>query len=373
MFERLGSWESFCPSMRCFSSKKNEYWKSVNTSRLQRPPPNIWVNNPNYTKQFVEWLGKQLSVKKLDDWYQIKRETFEDYTGAAPLQNHFGDSPSNMLKTVYPDHKWEPWKFSDGGNVRKYWKETENQKEYLNWLATQLGIQKMEDWYDITLDQVKKNEGFGLIKATKATSVHDIMKSAFPDQKWLLFQFKDQVPRGYWEDLANKLEYFDWLAVQLGVKTKEDWYSVTKENFIQHYGNTIMAKFGNSPAAALQDVYPQHHWLPWKFNKLPLGYWEDIRNQKEFMDWLSEDLKIKDLKDWYKVSLKQIRKASSGQVFSQQHFVDLLVRRYPKHNWDMEKLSAKRYKASQGMLLGFVKQIFPEMRNVIQKSLLKSL
>lgn len=54
----------------------------------------------------------------------------------------------------------------------------------------------------------------------------------------------------------------------------------------------------------LSTVYPEYPWLPWKFAKCPDGYWDDINNQRQYMDWLGQSLGFKELSDWYSIGQK---------------------------------------------------------------------
>jgi hypothetical protein len=49
-------------------------------------------------------------------------------------------------------------------------------------------------------------------------------------------------------------------------------------------------------------MYPDYRWLPWKFGKCPRNFWDDMKNQKEFMDWAGKHFKVKEISDWYNVS-----------------------------------------------------------------------
>jgi hypothetical protein len=51
-------------------------------------------------------------------------------------------------------------------------------------------------------------------------------------------------------------------------------------------------------------VYPEYEWLPWKFVKTPKTYWNDVNNQRKFVKWAEEALKIKEMSDWYKITKK---------------------------------------------------------------------
>ena len=48
--------------------------------------------------------------------------------------------------------------------------------------------------------------------------------------------------------------------------------------------------------------HPEFDWLPWKFNTCPRNFWDDLQNQRKFMEWAGKELKINEMKDWYNVS-----------------------------------------------------------------------
>ena len=52
----------------------------------------------------------------------------------------------------------------------------------------------------------------------------------------------------------------------------------------------------------ITSVYPNYNWLPWKFIQSPKGFWNDEKNVKAYMNWLSEKLNIKTMEDWYNVT-----------------------------------------------------------------------
>ena len=49
-------------------------------------------------------------------------------------------------------------------------------------------------------------------------------------------------------------------------------------------------------------MYPEYEWLPWKFVRVPRGFWADTNNQKKFLNWAQNELGIKNYTDWYKVT-----------------------------------------------------------------------
>ena len=47
-----------------------------------------------------------------------------------------------------------------------------------------------------------------------------------------------------------------------------------------------------------------------KQKKVPKGYWKVKENQLEYMNWLSQQLNINTMEDWYKVSREVKHQAS---------------------------------------------------------------
>ena len=111
-------------------------------------------------------------------------------------------------------------------------------------------------------------------------------------------------------------------------------------------GATFVRHYNSSPLQILSSAYPDFNWQPWKFAKCPQNFWEDINNQKKFMDWASSELKIKDLSDWYAISHQVIiirnstnnkvfTKVGGGSLLSQYSgsLSKLLSQIYPDYNW----------------------------------------
>ena len=54
----------------------------------------------------------------------------------------------------------------------------------------------------------------------------------------------------------------------------------------------------------LSTFFPEQEWLPWKFDKCPSNFWENVNNQRKFLDWAGKELKINEMSDWYNVSYR---------------------------------------------------------------------
>src|SRR5690349_8561441 len=117
--------------------------------------------------------------------------------------------------------------------------------------------------------------------------------------------------RGYWKNRENHRIFFDRSKDKLGYNCMEDWYNITQEDICRNGGITLLFKhYNSSPSMALQKVYPEHNWMLWRFKVVPTGYWDEILDNpvesKRLVDWLGEQLHIKGLDDWNRVSLDQM-------------------------------------------------------------------
>jgi hypothetical protein len=57
---------------------------------------------------------------------------------------------------------------------------------------------------------------------------------------------------------------------------------------------------------ALQAIYPEHHWSPEKFKRHPAHYWNDLNNQRQYLDSIYDKLQLKSTADWLYVTSDQI-------------------------------------------------------------------
>ncbi len=85
-----------------------------------------------------------------------------------------------------------------------------------------------------------------------------------------------------------------------------------KKEFEKLGGHTLLYHHYPSFAQLLIAVYPEYSWEPWKFNKAPKGYFDNVENQKSYVKWLEQELKIKEKSDWYKFTAKVEKSGGFG-------------------------------------------------------------
>lgn len=112
-------------------------------------------------------------------------------------------------------------------------------KQFFSWLGNQLGCSSLDEWYNVSSEEVHRLGGSHILESHYNNSVPLALQSIFPKHKWIFWKF-ERVPRGFWRDKSNRKEYFDWLGKQLGYKQLDDWYNITKEIIHQQKGNSMI-------------------------------------------------------------------------------------------------------------------------------------
>ena len=69
-------------------------------------------------------------------------------------------------------------------------------------------------------------------------------------------------------------------------------------------GGSLLTVYYSSMPKLLSAVYPDHDWSANYFFRVPRNHWKDIKNQREYMDLMGKELKIKELSDWYNVTYR---------------------------------------------------------------------
>lgn len=234
------------------------------------------------------------------------------------------------------EHLWDEDQFvSRNSNI--HWNSLDNHTEFFDRVADHLGLKKPEDWYTVNQSQVYECGGISLLLTKYGASLPKALITVYPNVPWKVWLFRHH-PHGMWNELSTRKQYFDWLGEQLGIKNLEEWYNVTKATVISHHGTGIMAHYGrpkytDTVCAAVCDVYPQHKWLPWKFEVLPYNFWDNSEHITQYLDWLGEQLGINKLEDWYKhkdhvgIELAILPKRFHRSLST------ALQEAYPQHKW----------------------------------------
>ena len=199
-----------------------------------------------------------------------------------------------------------------------FWHERRNRVTYMNWLGTKLGFVRYEDWYQIRNQDFRRNRGATLLNRFYRSSVLEAMRDMLPDYAWLPWLFS-KAPRGFWDEAENRRAYMKWLQGTLQLETEENWYQLTEESFNENRGAGLLTNYYHgSILSALEEYRPDIDWKPWRFRKVPNGYWSLTGNRQRYFDWLADRLTYRSLSDWDNLTRRIV--CDSGGAGLLSHF-----------------------------------------------------
>lgn len=139
----------------------------------------------------------------------------------------FGDKLYDALIDAYPEHKFLVWRFSYV--PRSFWRSRENQRAVLDWIGDQLGVQKFDDWYYVTLEQISAHRGARLI-ALHGDSLSATLRALYPEHTWKEWLFESKTTKSaFFKSIENQREYVKWLEELLQIPGLEGWYNVDQQ------------------------------------------------------------------------------------------------------------------------------------------------
>ena len=128
-----------------------------------------------------------------------------------------------------------------------------------------------------------------------------MFQTIFPNYQWNVYQF-NRLPSGFKPNLVentnSQKEFVKFLEKKFNIKSVDDWYTITNEKI-----QSIISMKSFDVMKIVKEFYPQLNLS--YFNQKPIARnWKNRQNQLEFMNQLAENLNIKSMEDWYKVTIK---------------------------------------------------------------------
>ncbi len=303
-----------------------------------RVPNGYWSTRTNRLK-YLNWLGKRLRYRKLEDWYGLTRRSLLENHGGGLLATVYNHSPISVLQDLRPGYDWKPWLMHS--TPQGYWRDPANRRLYMRWLGKQLGYTRPEHWYRLTQDDFHTHSGGGLLGVYYRNSPIDAVREYLPNYNWLEWKFA-ATPQGFWKRRATRKRYVAWLGEKLGYHKPEDWYAITRRDFYRNEGGALLHQIpGRSPLAALRELMPDVEWEEWRFARVPNGFWKRRKNRHRFIDTLGRQLGYRRPTDWYRLTREQVREAGGSALLSMVYhnsLLHLLNDRFPAVRWDPERL-----------------------------------
>eukprot|EP01118_Nematostelium_gracile_P007654 TRINITY_DN2498_c0_g1_i1.p1 TRINITY_DN2498_c0_g1~~TRINITY_DN2498_c0_g1_i1.p1 ORF type:complete len:323 (-),score=51.17 TRINITY_DN2498_c0_g1_i1:3-971(-) len=284
------------------------------------------------------YLPQQLGLKEKEDWYKVTEEDIIKHGGDRLLKTKYKGSVRRIAESVHPDHKWLPWRFSEP-TLPGTWNSIEMQREYMEYLGKELKITEMKDWYNITQLQIQKHGGAGLLNKYNGSPSKMIM-SLLTDHPWSLWQFS-RIQTCTWNDIQMQREFMKHLSTELGIRNMEDWYYIMPTQICKHGGAGLLNKYNGSPSRMIMSLLTDHKWKSNQFQERTI--WKNTETQREFVENLTNKLKLTKTSDWYDVTQAQIiEKGGAGLLMKYQNSPSKMITSILSgHIWDLQKFTRR--------------------------------
>ena len=125
-------------------------------------------------------------------------------------------------------------------------------------------------------------------------------------------------------------------------------------------GTGILQKYNHNLAKMMESIYPEHDWIPWKFHQVSKGYYDSKMHRQKYVEWLTKQLDIRSLNDWYRVSKWQIQRIAPLSLLRKNGLWMILSEAYPDHRWSFSDFERPK-KAAQRMLALLVRKLLPDL------------
>ena len=312
-------------------------------------PKCFWTLSSNL-REIVEVIAKDLKVEKKEDWYKVQTKDFIKHGGKIILGPFKGDL-MKLLKEAYPNEEWDP--SFKRITSRNFWKPLSIQQRFFDDFFKLFNFQSMEDWYNVTSNEIRSLNGGRTILFYYSESLFAALKNCYPNYPWDV-RLRKKVGNNYWNSIDNQRTFFDELFQKLNLKKMDDWYKVKTEKIRENGGRMILKKH-KTLFNALRTVYPH---IPWKielssshdkFRHLTSNY---------FIAMIKNHFLIEKKEDWYRISKSQADRVVNGDSFHYFNgIINLLRKKYPEEKWETRELQRNK-RSNQRLLFITLKKLF---------------
>ena len=148
---------------------------------------------------------------------------------------------------------------------------------------------------------------------------------------------------GFWNDARNHRKFIEDLAVKVKIDDKrKEWPILLTRKLLDENGGSTLHRKYKGIRELLETIYPNEEFI---FKRKPRNYWDNIDNQRKFMDQYMIDNNITSLDDWNHVRVIDFKKnGGRGILEKYPNFFNLLETIFPDHTWNIDKRKQKPYK-----------------------------
>ena len=214
-------------------------------------------------REFVEGIVAQMghAVKNRREWKGITAKKLTDMGGGALLRQY--GSVLALLRDLYPEEEWDQSAVSPYIS-RGHWDSEKNRATFIEEAKRRFGIRQPSDWSKVTKEDLLSLRGCSSLLARYGSVTQLLVNELKLDDSDLDERtLRPLVSSHYWSDDKNVRNFLQEAESKLGIRAKEDWYRVSREQLVQLRGATLLDNM--SLIDALEIAFPTVKWEHWRW------------------------------------------------------------------------------------------------------------
>lgn len=271
-------------------------------------------------------------------WYNLNRQIVSKNGGNSLFKKN--KTLLDILQGLYPNNRLYPCLFKTVPT--NTWNDYKNHIIWVREFLKKMNIRNYENCYKIRYDDICNNGGASLLNLYHDYSVYTLFKNTLI-YNWLPWKYTN-APQGMWNSVKNIKWYFKELYKELNFTSLDDFYKINKRTLNKYNGGGLLSKYNGKIYNLLHIAYPDYNWKFWKLSQAPQYIWNNINNQRIFMDEFHTDLKISSQTEMYYVLLEEIDNYGGSTLTNtiyHKNIYKLYSSIYPEFEWDKDKFFKK--------------------------------
>jgi hypothetical protein len=200
-------------------------------------------------------------------------------------------------------------------------------------LCNDMSIQIPDNWYNISKQTIIHHNGIQLLDCFD--NVYQMVTILYPDYDWHVWKF-DHLPLEWWNNKQNQRKYLDWFSKELDIGYHNMMMFIDPNELYSRNGRHLYNMYDKNLYNMISQIYNEYDWQPWRFGRVCRGFWNSIKNRRNFVTWMTERLDIHRPDDWYWIDIETCyNKANAISILNYYDLslYNMLKDIYPHYPW----------------------------------------
>lgn len=166
-------------------------------------PRNFYKDSDNMDV-WVKSFKEKYSILTPEDCYRIQvSHIMEHDNGVSIFSRYFESVRLRLCEKLFPEYEFKGYLFDR--TIQNTWKDPKNRRKFMDDLAHKLGLQSLDDYYNLRQRDVLDNGGDGMIVKYYDTSIYKCLRDIYPEKIW------DRTKFSKWN---CESEFIKWITMQ---------------------------------------------------------------------------------------------------------------------------------------------------------------